>query len=85
MKIDIYKGQMCLYCDKAKDLFSHKDLDYNELHIGNDFTLMEEMLERSGGKRSVPQIFIGDTHVGGYDDLYEIDRNGELDKLLEKH
>jgi len=85
MKIDIYTGPMCPYCDKAKNLFSHKSLDYNELHIGNDFKLMEEMLERSGGKRSVPQIFIGDTHVGGYDDLYEIDRNGELDKLLEKH
>ena len=51
MKIDIYTGPMCPYCDKAKDLFSHKDLDYNELHIGNDFKLMEEMLERSGGKR----------------------------------
>jgi glutaredoxin 3 len=44
---------------------------------------MEEMLKRSGGRRSVPQIFIGETHIGGYDDLYEIDRNGDLNKLLE--
>ena len=85
MKIDIYTGPMCPYCVKAKDLLSQKNLEYNELYIGNDFKVMEEMLERSGGRRSVPQIFNGETHVGGYDDLYEIDRNGELNKLLEGH
>jgi glutaredoxin 3 len=74
---------MCPYCVKAKDLLSEKNLEYNELYIGDDFKIMEEMLKRSGGRRSVPQIFIGETHIGGYDDLYEIDRNGDLNKLLE--
>lgn len=83
MKIDIYTGPMCPYCSKAKELLSHKNLEYNELYIGNDSKIMEEMLERSGGKRSVPQVFIGEVHVGGYDELYELDRNGELSKLLE--
>ena len=83
MKIDIYNRQMCTYNTKYKELLEQKNLSYNELYIGDDFKIMEEMLERSSGKRSVPQIFINDTHVGGYDDLYAIDRNGELDKLLE--
>ena len=83
MNVDIYTGPMCPYCNKAKELLAHKNLEYNELYIGNDFKIMEEMLKRSGGKRSVPQIFIGDVHVGGYDELYEFDRNGELSKLLE--
>ena len=83
MNIDIYTGPMCPYCSKAKELLVHKNIEYNELYIGNDSKIMEEMLERSGGKRSVPQIFIGEVHVGGYDELYELDRNGELSKLLE--
>ena len=89
MKIDIYTGPMCPYCTKAKELLEQKNLSFNELYIGDDFNIMEEMLNRSGGKRTVPQIFItsfvciNDFHVGVYDDLYAIDRSGELDKLLE--
>ena len=83
MKIDIYTGPMCPYCTKAKELLEQKNLSFNELYIGDDFNIMEEMLNRSGGKRTVHQIFINDFHVGGYDDLYAIDRSGELDKLLE--
>ena len=83
MKIDIYTGPMCPYCTKAKELLEQKNLSFNVLYIGDDFNIMEEMLYRSGGKRTVPQIFINDFHVGGYDDLYAIDRSGELDKLLE--
>ena len=83
MKIDIYTGPMCPYCTKAKELLEQKNLSFNELYIGDDFKIKEEMLDRSGGKRTVPQIFINDFHVGGYDDLYAIDRSGELDKLLE--
>ena len=83
MKIDIYTGPMCPYCTKAKELLEQKNLSFNELYIGDDFKIMEEMLDRSGGKRTEPQIFINDFHVGGYDDLYAIDRSGELDKLLE--
>ena len=83
MKIDIYTGPMCPYCTKAKELLEQKNLSFNELYIGDDFNIMEEMLNRSGSKRTVPQIFINDFHVGGYDDLYAIDRSGELDKLLE--
>jgi len=83
LKIDIYTGPMCPYCTKAKELLEQKNLTFNELYIGDDIKIMEEMLDRSAGKRTVPQIFINDVHVGGYDDLYAIDRNGELDKLLE--
>ena len=64
-------------------LLEQKNLTFNELYIGDDIKIMEEMLDRSAGKRTVPQIFINDVHVGGYDDLYAIDRSGELDKLLE--
>ncbi|MED5436668.1 MAG: glutaredoxin 3 [Pseudomonadota bacterium] len=82
MDIIIYTGPMCPYCDKAKALMKSKDLDYKEIYVGNDPDLMSEMIEKAGGRRSVPQIFIKDQHVGGFDDLYTIDKNGELDKLL---
>ena len=83
MKIDIYTGPMCPYCTKAKELLEQKNLSFNELYIGDDFKIMEEMLDRSGGKRTVPQIFMNVFLVGGYDERYAIDRSGELDKLLE--
>ena len=77
---------MCIrdspYCDKAKALLQSKELEYKEIYVGDDPDLMMEMIDKANGRRSVPQIFIKDNHVGGFDDLYAIDKSGELDKLL---
>ena len=73
---------MCPYCDKAKALLQSKELEYKEIYVGDDPDLMMEMIDKANGRRSVPQIFIKDNHVGGFDDLYAIDKSGELDKLL---
>ena len=67
MDIIIYTGPMCPYCDKAKALMKSKDLDFKEIYVGDDPDLMMEMIEKAGGRRSVPQIFIKDQHVGGFD------------------
>ena len=82
MDIIIYTGPMCPYCDKAKALLQSKELEYKEIYVGDDPDLMMEMIDKAYGRRSVPQIFIKDNHVGGFDDLYAIDKSGELDKLL---
>ena len=82
MDIIIYTGPMCPYCDKAKALLQSKELEYKEIYVGADPALMMEMIDKANGRRSVPQIFIKDNHVGGFDDLYAIDKSGELDKLL---
>jgi len=82
MDIIIYTGPMCPYCDKAKALLQSKELEYREIFVGDDPDLMMEMIDKASGRRSVPQIFIKDKHVGGFDDLYAIDKSGELDKLL---
>ena len=81
MDIIIYTGPMCPYCEKAKALLQSKSLDYQEIYVGDNPDLVVEMIEKANGKRSSPSdFFIKDTHVSGYDDLYEIDRSD-----LEKH
>ena len=82
MDIINYTGPMCPYCDKAKALLQSKELEYKEIYVGDDPDLMMEMIDKANGRISVPQIFIKDNHVGGFDDLYAIDKSGELDKLL---
>ena len=82
MKIIIYTGPTCYFCVRAKDLLKKKGLEFEELFLGDNPDLMEEMIARSGGKRTVPQIFIGDTHIGGFDELYDKDKSGELDEIL---
>jgi glutaredoxin 3 len=73
---------MCSFCVRAKDLLKKKGLKFEELFLGDNPDLMEEMIARSGGKRTVPQIFIGDTHLGGFDELYDKDKSGELDEII---
>ena len=68
-EVTIYSTQVCPYCIKAKQLLSSKGVDYKEIDISQDPALVEEAQTRSGGRRTVPQIFIGDHHVGGCDDL----------------
>jgi glutaredoxin 3 len=80
-KVLIYSTTVCPYCVRAKHLLQHKGVTYEEKMIDHDRSVMREMLERSQ-RRTVPQIFIGDTHVGGYDDLAELDSLGKLDQLL---
>ena len=80
-KITIYSTRICPYCVRAKNFFNKKNLEYTEIMIDRDPEQMREMMEKSG-RQSVPQIFIGDYHVGGFDDLIEHDMDGKLEGLL---
>lgn len=81
-KVIIYSTTVCPYCVRAKMLLSNKGVAYEEINVGNDPKLREAMMEKAGGRRTVPQIFIGDHHVGGFDDMYELETEGKLDELL---
>ncbi|EMD82393.1 glutaredoxin 3 [Pacificimonas flava] len=83
-KIDIYTKFLCPYCTRAKALLSKKGADFNEIDISMGGEKRQEMLSRSGGRSTVPQIFIGETHVGGSDDLAALERDGRLDTLLQE-
>lgn len=80
--VEIYTSPLCGFCHAAKRLLSQKGVAFDEVDVWADPDRKPEMVKRAGGGRTVPQIFVGDTHVGGCDDLYELERNGELDKLL---
>ena len=81
-KIEIYSTAVCPYCVAAKNLLKSRGQEWSELRIDADPALRDAMLTRSGGRRTVPQIFINDQHVGGYDDLVAADRSGKLNELL---
>jgi glutaredoxin 3 len=81
-RVEIYTTTICPYCVRAKALLKRKGAAFEEINIETDDSLRETMMARSGGRRTVPQIFIDDRHVGGCDDLYALDRNGELDRVL---
>lgn len=78
----IYTTPICPYCARAKSLLSKKGVAFEEVDVMMDEKALTEMLAKSGGARTVPQIFIGDTHVGGSDELYALEREGKLDPLL---
>jgi glutaredoxin 3 len=78
----MYVTGWCPYCQRARGLFTQKGLEYTEIDVEEDGKLREEMIARSG-RRTVPQIFIGDRHVGGCDDLFALDGSGELDRLIQ--
>jgi glutaredoxin 3 len=80
--ITIYSTAVCPYCVAAKNLLKAKGLAWNEVRIDMDPAQRDLMLEKSGGRRTVPQIFINGTHVGGYDELAELERAAKLDPLL---
>jgi glutaredoxin 3 len=80
--VTIYTRSDCPYCHMAKDLLGQKGADYEEIDVGRQRERRAEMISRAGGRTTVPQIFIGDRHVGGCDDLYALDRAGGLDPLL---
>lgn len=82
-EIIIYSKDYCPYCAKAKELLKVKGhKNFTEIDITNDTDLAVEMMEKTGGAKTVPQIFINGTHIGGCDDLYAANDKGELDKLL---
>ncbi|MCI4677769.1 glutaredoxin 3 [Rhodoblastus acidophilus] len=81
-KIEIYTTQTCPYCVRAKALLSKKGVNFEEIRVDYDPPRRAEMVARANGRYTVPQIFIGDRHIGGCDDLYELDHDGELDALL---
>ena len=81
-KVVIYTGPMCNYCSAAKHLLNKKKINYIEFDIGADPTKMQEMQEKTKGARTIPQIFVGDTYVGGYMELKSLEKQGELDNLL---
>ncbi|WP_126975282.1 glutaredoxin 3 [Frigidibacter oleivorans] len=80
--VEIYTTPTCPYCHAAKRLLARKGAAYTEIDVSRDFALRETMMERAGGRRTVPQIFIGGQHVGGSDDLHALDHAGRLDPLL---
>ncbi len=80
--ITIYTKSWCPYCAAAKDLLDEKGAAYTEIDIERQPDKRAEMIQKAGGRTSVPQIFIGDRHVGGCDDLYALDDRGQLDTLL---
>jgi glutaredoxin 3 len=80
--VEVYTTPYCPYCVSAKDLLRRKGVDYIEINVAGDSDLRRKMVERSGGRVTVPQIFIGETHVGGCDDLFALDDAGGLDPLL---
>lgn len=82
-KIEIYTWQTCPYCRRAKALLDSKGASYQEISVDGDEAARDAMALRTGGKRSVPQIFINGQHIGGCDDLHALDARGGLDPLLQ--
>ena len=82
-KIEIYTWSSCPYCIQAKALLDEKGVRYTEYGIDGDESARSKMAKRANGRRSVPQIFINDRHIGGCDDIYELEDKGELDLLLQ--
>ena len=80
--ITLYVTGWCPYCQRAKQLLTQKSLAFDEINVDDDAKFREEMTARSG-RRTVPQIFIGDRHIGGCDDLIALDSSGELDRLIQ--
>lgn len=79
----IYTTTTCPYCLRAKALFKKKGVPYQEINLNQQADLRDEMIDKAGGRRSVPQIFINQRHIGGCDDLYQLEAEGKLDALLQ--
>ncbi len=81
--VTIYTTGWCPYCERVRSLFTKKHLAFREINVDEEAESREEMIARSGGRRTVPQIFIGGRHIGGCDDLFALDGSGELDRLIQ--
>jgi glutaredoxin 3 len=80
--VTIYTTPICGYCRAAKHLLGSKGVSYTEIDVMADPSRRAEMTQRAHGRRTVPQIFVGETHLGGFDDIASLDRQGKLDPLL---
>jgi len=81
-KVEIYTWSTCPFCIRAKSLLKRKEVDFIEYSVDGDEEAREKMAHRGDGRRSVPQIFINDVHIGGCDDIYALESQGKLDELL---
>lgn len=82
--VKVYSTSYCPYCDRAKALLKKRDVPYEEIDVSNDPEKRTWLVKATGGRRTVPQIFIDDQPVGGSDELHALDRSGELEKLLHR-
>ena len=80
--ITMYSGPMCNFCEAAKRLFARNNISFKEIDISLKEGLRDEMIKKSNGKRTIPQIFFDDYHVGGYTELRELEKNGKLNNLI---
>ena len=80
--VEIYTGPLCAFCNFAKALLDKKGISYKEIFIGDDTNKKEEMIKKSNGMRTVPQIFIDGQHIGGNDKLQALEREGKLNSIL---
>jgi len=83
-KVEIYTWRTCPFCIRAKHLLKQKGIDFTEYSIDGDEAARTQMSQRAKGRRSLPQIFINDRHIGGCDDIYDLDAEGGLDALLQE-
>ena len=81
-KVLIYTGPLCGYCDAAKTLLKKKNISFDEIDIGENQKKMDEMLKKSNGAQTIPQIFIGNNHIGGFHQLYALEKENKLESLL---
>ncbi len=81
-KVVIYTGDLCVHCDWAMDLLNRKKIKFTEYNVAKDSSKREEMFKKSNGAKTIPQIFIGEYHVGGNAELQALERDGKLDSLL---
>ena len=81
-KITIYTGPLCNYCDAAKRLLTRNNIVYNEINIATVDGAMDEMIRKANGKRTIPQIFFDDQHIGGYDEVRALEKENKLQDLL---
>ena len=80
--ITMYSGPMCAFCDAAKRLLLRNNLEFHEIDVSTKDELRDEMIKKSNGRRTIPQIFFDNKHVGGYQELRVLEKNGELDNLV---
>ena len=81
-KVIIYTGDLCIHCDRAIDFLNRKNIKFTEYNVAKDASKREDMLKKSNGAKTVPQIFIGEHHVGGNVELQALEREGKLNSLL---
>jgi glutaredoxin 3 len=81
-EVEVYSRPVCPFCRSAKELLRRKRVEFREINVDGEPQRRAEMIARANGRTTVPQVFVGDTHVGGCDDLYALEEAGELDRLL---